>query len=139
MATASGTHRVLNNHADLFGGPNVAAPPKNLMASPSHTTPKLSEMVMHEQSSSNDSTPINTPMHTPPPVTTDDFALAFDIDGVLMKGGQPIPEAVDAMKYINGENPYGVKVYVVSTLFLCDHTSLQSSMITDTFLALIFS
>ncbi|KAJ5327577.1 HAD-superfamily hydrolase subfamily IIA CECR5 [Penicillium brevicompactum] len=112
MATAGGPHRVLNslnNRADLFGGPNVAVPPKNLMAPPTHIS-KLSEMVTHEQSSSNESTPINTPMHSPPPVTTDDFALAFDIDGVLMKGGQPIPEAVDAMKYINGENPYGVKV-----------------------------
>ena len=59
--------------------------------------------------SSKDS-PINTPMPHPPKVTSDDFALAFDIDGVLIKGGEPIPEAVDAMKYINGENPYGVKV-----------------------------
>ncbi|CAG8145817.1 unnamed protein product [Penicillium salamii] len=113
MATASGTHRVqlgsLNNRADLFGGPNVAVPPKQFMASPSHIS-KQSDEVCYEQSSSNESTPINTPMHHPPPVTTDDFALAFDIDGVLMKGGQPIPEAVDAMKYINGENPYGVKV-----------------------------
>jgi ribonucleotide monophosphatase NagD (HAD superfamily) len=49
-------------------------------------------------------------MSNPPAVTSDDFALAFDIDGVLIKGGQPIPAAVDAMKYINGENPYGVKV-----------------------------
>lgn len=126
MATAGGPHRVLNslnNRADLFGGPNVAVPPKNLMAPPTHIS-KLSEMVTHEQSSSNESTPINTPMHSPPPVTTDDFALAFDIDGVLMKGGQPIPEAVDAMKYINGENPYGVKVYVVSALFRCEEMKI---------------
>jgi ribonucleotide monophosphatase NagD (HAD superfamily) len=47
-------------------------------------------------------------------VTSDDFALAFDIDGVLIKGGEPIPKAVDAMKYINGDNPYRVKVYVIS-------------------------
>ncbi|KAJ6005001.1 hypothetical protein N7540_012800 [Penicillium herquei] len=39
-----------------------------------------------------------------------DFALAFDIDGVLMRGGKPIPEAIEAMKYINGENPYGIRV-----------------------------
>lgn len=64
---------------------------------------------MTKQVSSEDS-PINTPMPHPPKVTSDDFALAFDIDGVLIKGGEPIPEAVDAMKYINGENPYGVKV-----------------------------
>ena len=117
MATTSGTQRAqlgnLDNRADLFGGPNLTVPPKHFMASPSHI-PKLSEKVFHEQSSSTESSPINTPMHHPPSVTTDDFALAFDIDGVLMKGGQPIPEAVEAMKYINGENPYGVKVCVVS-------------------------
>jgi hypothetical protein len=52
----------------------------------------------------------DTPLSTPPMTTSDDFALAFDIDGVLLRGGNPIPEAMDAMKYINGENPYGIKV-----------------------------
>ncbi|KAJ5288077.1 phosphatase [Penicillium angulare] len=48
---------------------------------------------------------------TPSIVTTStDYALAFDIDGVLVRGGEAIPEAVKAMKYINGENPYGVRV-----------------------------
>ena len=51
-----------------------------------------------------------TPLSTPPVVTASNFAFAFDIDGVLLRGGKPIPEAVEAMKYINGENPYGVKV-----------------------------
>jgi hypothetical protein len=100
--------------ADLYGGPNVAVPPKHLMASASDHIPKLSDMAQNhpqeEVSSEEDYSPINTPMSDPPMVTSDDFALAFDIDGVLIKGGQPIPEAVDAMKYINGENPYGVKV-----------------------------
>jgi len=40
----------------------------------------------------------------------DDFAFAFDIDGVLIRGGEPIPEAVEAMKVLNGENEYGIKV-----------------------------
>jgi hypothetical protein len=44
--------------------------------------------------------------------TTDNYAFAFDIDGVLIKGGQVIPEAIDAMKVLNGENEFGVKVYV---------------------------
>ncbi|KAJ9480894.1 hypothetical protein VN97_g12626 [Penicillium thymicola] len=61
-------------------------------------------------SSGEESSEVSTPMSDPPMVTSDDFALAFDIDGVLIKGGEPIPEAVDAMKYINGENPYGIKV-----------------------------
>ena len=40
----------------------------------------------------------------------DAYAFAFDIDGVLVKGGAPIPEAVEAMRVLNGENDYGVKV-----------------------------
>jgi hypothetical protein len=42
--------------------------------------------------------------------TTDSFAYAFDIDGVLIRGGRPIPEAIEAMKALNGENEYGMKV-----------------------------
>ncbi|KAJ5130411.1 uncharacterized protein N7515_006450 [Penicillium bovifimosum] len=98
--------------AEFYRGPNMVIPPKHLMASTSDHIPKLSDMNQHQEevSSEEDNSPINTPMPNPPTVTSDDFALAFDIDGVLIKGGQPIPEAVDAMKYINGENPYGVKV-----------------------------
>ncbi|KAH8811793.1 HAD-like domain-containing protein [Xylogone sp. PMI_703] len=40
----------------------------------------------------------------------DSFAFAFDIDGVLVRGGKPIPEAIEAMKVLNGENEYGIKV-----------------------------
>lgn len=41
----------------------------------------------------------------------DNFAFAFDIDGVLVRGGKPIPEAIEAMKVLNGENEFGIKVY----------------------------
>jgi hypothetical protein len=52
-----------------------------------------------------------TPISTPPEIpSADTFAFAFDIDGVLIRGGRPIPEAVEAMKLLNGENEYGVKV-----------------------------
>lgn len=40
----------------------------------------------------------------------DDFAYAFDIDGVLVRGGDPIPEALEAMRVLNGENEYGIRV-----------------------------
>ncbi|KAI1404221.1 HAD-superfamily hydrolase [Hypoxylon fuscum] len=43
-------------------------------------------------------------------LVADSFAFAFDIDGVLVRGGRPIPEAVKAMKVLNGDNKYGVKV-----------------------------
>ncbi|KAJ5723307.1 hypothetical protein N7488_001342, partial [Penicillium malachiteum] len=61
-------------------------------------------------SSSEDSLQSITPLSTPSMDVNTDFALAFDIDGVLMRGGKPIPEAIEAMKYINGENPYGIRV-----------------------------
>jgi hypothetical protein len=48
-----------------------------------------------------------TPANMP---TTDSFAYAFDIDGVLIRGGRPIPEAIEAMKVLNGGNEYGMKV-----------------------------
>jgi len=41
---------------------------------------------------------------------TDKFAFAFDIDGVLIRGGRPIPEAIEAMKVLNGKNQYGIKM-----------------------------
>lgn len=58
-------------------------------------------------------TPITAPI-TPgavaDPDVADNFAFAFDIDGVLIRGGKPIPEAVEAMRVLNGENEWGVKV-----------------------------
>ena len=57
---------------------------------------------------------VSDPMSTPgtPPKTniTDRYAFAFDIDGVLIRGGRPIPEAIEAMKVLNGQNAYGVKM-----------------------------
>lgn len=40
----------------------------------------------------------------------DDFAFAFDIDGVLIRGGKVIPEAIEAMRMLNGENEYGISM-----------------------------
>jgi hypothetical protein len=51
-------------------------------------------------------TPV-TPTDVPP---EDSFAFAFDIDGVLIRGGNPIPEAIEAMKVLNGENEFGVRM-----------------------------
>jgi hypothetical protein len=65
-----------------------------------------------ETSSGADSSPETpgspiTPEEIP---TADSFAFAFDIDGVLIRGGRPILEAIEAMKVLNGENEFGVKV-----------------------------
>lgn len=56
-------------------------------------------------------TPLTRPVSPIPDQTVaDDFAYAFDIDGVLVRGGDPIPEAIEAMKVLNGENEYGIRV-----------------------------
>lgn len=67
------------------------------------------EAVGDSPASSSPATPGSpiTPADVP---TADSFAFAFDIDGVLIRGGRPIPEAIEAMRVLNGENEYGVKV-----------------------------
>lgn len=69
------------------------------------------DLARHQINRSSTSTP-ETPPET---IVTDKFAFAFDIDGVLIRGGKVIPEAIDAMKMLNGENEYGIKVYVNCT------------------------
>lgn len=69
----------------------------------------LEEEALVSPASSTPETPGSpiTPADVP---TADSFAFAFDIDGVLIRGGRPIPEAIEAMKVLNGENEYGMKV-----------------------------
>lgn len=38
------------------------------------------------------------------------YAFCFDIDGVILRGPNTIPEAVEALKLLNGENKYNIKV-----------------------------
>ncbi|KAH3681341.1 hypothetical protein WICPIJ_007694 [Wickerhamomyces pijperi] len=38
------------------------------------------------------------------------YAFAFDIDGVIVRGPETIPEAKEALKMLNGENEYNIKV-----------------------------
>jgi hypothetical protein len=66
-----------------------------------------------EDTSSEEATPATgSPVLRPaaPCAITDKYAFAFDIDGVLIRGGRAIPEAVEAMQMLNGENEFGVKV-----------------------------
>lgn len=73
-------------------------------------SPGSPEMFAASPEESAPQTPITpiTPLDGLP--SADTFAFAFDIDGVLVRGGQAIPEAIEAMKMLNGENKYGVKV-----------------------------
>jgi hypothetical protein len=90
-------------------GPTVVVPPQHLMA-PSGASEVASEMESarhHLESVGTPLSPVRTPIET---TVTDKYAFAFDIDGVLIRGGRPIPEAVEAMKMLNGQNEYGIKV-----------------------------
>lgn len=102
------------SRADLYGGPNVVVPPKHLMASSAYDTAMEMEMAkqhMNDETSSEDGSPrVASPTSKFTQSITHDFALAFDIDGVLLKGGNAIPAAIDALKYINGENSYGLTI-----------------------------
>ncbi|KAI5853705.1 HAD superfamily hydrolase-like protein [Tricharina praecox] len=95
--------------AKLDSGPTVVVPPASYMASTIPETMAIARAhtdhtIMDDEISSDDesSTPISTVVPT--------YAFAFDIDGVLLAGGEVIPGAKEAMRVLNGENPDGIKV-----------------------------
>lgn len=98
-------------HEDLAASPAIAVPEKHMGAlSPAHETAAAMEFAkLHLKD------PVASGMETPPITPseteiTDTYAYAFDIDGVLIRGGEVIPEAIEAMRMLNGENEYGIKV-----------------------------
>lgn len=110
------------------GEPIVIMPPRLLAANRSHShhggfaaslSQARSELLAKnlENESAVVSPPASTPSTPRSPVTpsedapsADSFAFAFDIDGVLIRGGRPIPEAIEAMRMLNGENEYGIRM-----------------------------
>lgn len=96
---------------DMSLGPHVVVPPKQ-MHSPSdaHETAAALELAKHRLKDPDSSDGTVSPNTPPETTTTDSYAFAFDIDGVLVRGGRPIPEAIEAMKVLNGQNEYGVKM-----------------------------
>lgn len=117
MSRRSMTRRlssISTNRSDLFAGPAVVAPPQ-LVEKPSsaHETALAIEMAKHHLAEEEEATPPDTGPNTPTSeaqMITDKFAFAFDIDGVLIRGGQVIQEAIEAMKLLNGQNTYNIKV-----------------------------
>lgn len=133
--------------ADLFSGPTVVVPPKHLMAkSDAFETAQSIELAKRHldesTSSSEEATPASgspvlkaVPTQGTASTITDRYAFAFDIDGVLIRGGNVIPEAIEAMKVLNGENEFGIKVYAFPSrwrhgflLTIVDHTSLSPTV-----------
>ncbi|KAL3456367.1 HAD-like domain-containing protein [Aspergillus heterothallicus] len=126
--SSGGSHiRRLSNDlvkpSDLYSTRNVVIDPRHLKA-PKEAQETAVEMELAKEhleyaNSSVDASPVPASPASSPSfpaastttaTDTDEFALAFDIDGVLIRGGKPIPAAVKAMRYINGENPYGIRV-----------------------------
>ena len=103
---------------DLYAHPAIVAPPHHMdKPSNAHETALAMEMAKHHLAEDSDisTPPVSTGATTPESdqiPTIDKYAFAFDIDGVLIRGGEVIPEAIEAMKVLNGQNEYGMKVYV---------------------------
>ena len=106
---------------DFFSYPAVVAPPAHLdQPSNVHETALTVEMAKHRfAEDSGASTPtMSTAATSPEPdqiPTIEKYAFAFDIDGVLIRGGKVIPEAIEAMRLLNGQNEFNIKVYVASS------------------------
>jgi hypothetical protein len=122
---------------DLFSHPAIVTPPVHMKTpSNAHETALAMEMAKHRLfDDSGSSTPTNsTAATTPDPdqiPTTDKYAFAFDIDGVLIRGGEVIPESIEAMKVLNGQNEYNMKVYVLAESCgkACNPSSLHAQSI----------
>ncbi|RAL64051.1 hypothetical protein DID88_003239 [Monilinia fructigena] len=83
----------------------------NFAASLENARNELNFINLEEEESSSSSPDSPSSPLTPAEIpTTDSFAFAFDIDGVLIRGGRPIPEAIEAMRMLNGDNEYGVRI-----------------------------
>jgi len=94
---------------DVATAPLLVVPPSGLkFSSDAHETAVAMEM---PKQSLNRTSSRTSAVNLPPQSTvTGTYAFAFDIDGVLMRGGKPIPEAIEALKVLNGQNEYGIKV-----------------------------
>ncbi len=87
-------------------------PPEHMeKPSNAHEIAAAMEMAKHRMAELGSSDSGLSSPETPPETTvTDAYAYAFDIDGVLIRGGKPIPEAVKPMEVLNGLNEFGIKV-----------------------------
>ncbi|KAG8526773.1 uncharacterized protein KY384_008202 [Bacidia gigantensis] len=96
---------------DLHLGPAIIVPPEKMKTpGDAHETAAALELAKHRLSQIEDGQVVSSPGTPPESDATDTFAFAFDIDGVLLRGGKPIPEAIEAMKVLNGQNDMGLKI-----------------------------
>ena len=86
---------------------NMATPDTSTPSSPELASDSGASIVSSVVSLQSPASPISPPLDM---AVADSFVFAFDIDGVLVRGGEAIPEAIEAMKVLNGENEYGIQV-----------------------------
>ena len=115
--------RPLSSVSATFGelslGPAVVVPPERMQhPSDAHDTAAAMELAKRRLSKIANEDFVSGPSTPSVNSTTDAYAFAFDIDGVLIRGGEPIPGAIEAMKVLNGENQYGVKMQVAKLCWL---------------------
>ncbi|KAL8697762.1 MAG: hypothetical protein Q9201_006949 [Fulgogasparrea decipioides] len=89
---------------------SISATFQELALGDAHETAAAMEMAKHRLEEAGPKAGDITPPSPQETMFTDRYAFAFDIDGVLVRGGKPIPQAVEAMQVLNGQNEYGVKV-----------------------------
>lgn len=82
------------------------------LPSEAHETAAALELAKHKIDRQDATGNFSEPTTPPETDVTDSYAFAFDIDGVLVRGGRAIPEAIEAMKVLNGQNELGIKMYV---------------------------
>lgn len=94
---------------DVATAPLLVVPPRGLKCQvDAHETAVTMEMA--SQSLTRTSSRTSAAKLPAQSTVTGTYAFAFDIDGVLIRGGQPVPEAIEALKVLNGGNEYGIKV-----------------------------
>ena len=82
------------------------------LPSEAHETAAALELAKHKIDRQDATGNFSAPTTPPETDVTDSYAFAFDIDGVLVRGGRAIPEAIEAMKVLNGQNELGIKMFV---------------------------
>jgi hypothetical protein len=73
-------------------GPTVVVPPQHLMA-PSAGSEIATGFEAARHRLESVGSPVSPGVTPPETSVTDKYAFAFDIDGVLIRGGRPIPDA----------------------------------------------
>ena len=98
------------------------------VVAPSHETALAMEITkgrLPEDSGASTPTMYTAPTSPEPDQisTIEKYAFAFDIDGVIIRGGKVLPQAIEAMKSLNGQNEFNVNVYVASGSYISYNTN----------------